>query len=215
MGIFNEVLQSRAEQERNMTFRHPWFNVMYNWIIAVLIVCLAVSCVVWGVSIHEQRITEAKKVEEQAQEEAEAMRLAEEQNRKEAEAREEREKRLNSWSEAGARQLYGIRLFIEKYHYTEKDLETYLRCPWNRYIQNNKITDLAIIIYKPDQFLACSEKNEVLTEYKTLARKFFEAWETETELPCDSAYVFAELTPDGIFLTKEFGAGPYCRRWQA
>ena len=215
MGIFSQVFREREEHERLLMWRYPWANVVYNWVIAVLIIAVFVALTVWAINVRNARIEDNRAKTEQAEKQAEEERLAGEQRKAEEEARAEKEKTIERWAEAGARQLYGIRLFIEKYHYTEKDLETYLRCPWNRYLKDNKLTDLATIIYKEDQFTACSERNEVWKEYKALAKKLFTEWDQETALPCDSAYVFAELTPDGIFLTKKFNADGYERRWQA
>lgn len=113
--------------------------------------------------------------------------------------------------------LFGIRRFIEKYGYTEKDLETYLRCAWNRYLYYGKLTDLDVLIFTPEQFLECYRTNPS-DQYEAFCRKLFMEWyaeDAEGVLSCDPSYIYAELTPKGIYLTDKFGADGYAIRWRA
>ena len=110
-----------------------------------------------------------------------------------------------------------IKELATKYGYTEKDLETYLRCAWNRYLYYGKLTDLDVLIFTPEQFLECYKTNPS-DQYEAFCRKLFMEWyeeDAEGMSSCDPSYIFAELLPDGIFLVREFNADGYVRRWQA
>ena len=135
-----------------------------------------------------------------------------------AQAEEQKQKAFNDmmdkWSVAGAKMLFGIRRFVDKYNYTDKDLETYLRCAWNRYLYYGKLTDLAVLIFTDGQFLECYRTNPS-DQYKEFCRKLFMEWYDEDVPLCDPSYVFAELTPKGIYLTDTFNADGYVIRWRA
>ena len=213
--LLKDVFADRARDEEYMNFRNPWFNMMYNYLIAVLVILLTVSLIWWSGNVNKlHREEQAQAADERARQE-ELLRTAEEEAAAEAQRQKEIEEMIDRWAEAAAKMLYGIRNFIEKYNYSDKDLETYLRCAWNRYISNGKLTDLEVIIFKEDQFLACYKTNPPLTEYKEFAKKLFTKWYSEEGLPCDPSYVYAELMPEGIFLTKTYGASPYERRYHA
>lgn len=213
--LLKEVFADRAREEEYMNFRNPWFNMAYNYLIAVLVILLAVSLIWWGGNVKKQyKVEQARAADERVRQE-ELMRSAEEKAEEEAQKQKEIEDMIERWAEAGAKMLYGIRNFIELYNYSDKDLETYLRCPWDRYLSNGKLTDLEVIIFKEGQFLACYRTSPVLTEYKALCIELFTKWYNEGVLQCDPSYVYAELVPEGIFLTKTFGASPYERRYHA
>lgn len=213
--LLKDVFAERARDEEYMNFRNPWFNMMYNYLIAVLVILLAVSLIWWSGNVNKMhREEQARAADEKARQE-ELMRSAEEAAEAEAQRQKEIEDMIDRWVEAGAKMLYGIRNFVEKYNYSEKDLETYLRCPWNRYLSNNRLTDLEVIIFKEDQFLACYRTSPALTKDKDFCRELFTRWYYEEGLPCDPSYVYAELVPEGIFLTKTYGASPYERRYHA
>ena len=38
-----EILERHRQQEADMNFRHKWFNVFYNYVIAVCVVALFIS----------------------------------------------------------------------------------------------------------------------------------------------------------------------------
>ena len=210
-----EVFAIRAKNEKKLAWRFPWFNVLYNWAVALLIVGFAVSCVAWGVNIKTERVASERAATAMAEYQA-ALQAEEEAKAAElAAARSSVENIMKSEANAIAKAFYGIRLFIDKYHYSESDLETYARCIFNRVDYGNGVSSVEEILATPEQFLAYSEQNPVLDEYYRLAYKFVEKWHSEETKPCDSGYRWAELTPQGIFLTNEFGAGPYSRRWQA
>lgn len=192
--------QSRIEQD--MCFRHPWFNMFYNWMIAALIVALFVSFIGWGLDIRTRRMAD----------EMTARALASwqtEQAIQDESARSSQEYVMDREATAVAKAFYGIRLFIEKYDYSESDLATYARCMFNR----ADSVDLIRVISEPNQFTGYSDENQVLAEYKQLALRLVEEWHTEDARPVDISYRFAELTPQGIFLKDDLHADG--RRWHA
>ena len=71
------------------------------------------------------------------------------------------------------------------------------------------------MISEPNQFTGYSDGNQVIADYNQLATRLIREWHEETVRPCDTAYIFAELTPDGIFLKKDLHADGYARRWHA
>ena len=206
------VLHERAEHERELVSRHPMVPVFVNWAIVFMLVALTVSLIIWGIdSTIRYRASQmtaqamAEREEQQAAEQqAEAERLA-------AIARSE-ESIIEAESVDCAKALYGIRLFVEKYHYTAEDLMTYLRSAFNRADARGK--DLHSVLSEPEQYLAYSEKNTVLDEYKEIAKAAVREWHTEQSKPCDLDYQFAELNPDGVWLVKTINADGYARRWR-
>ena len=204
LDIWRDVLREQQEEENLLMFRNKWVPLFYNWITFVLLIALLISTFVYGVQVKIEKQVTSKT----------AIALAD--YRAELDAQDAAEAAyqqaiLNRDAEAMAKAFYGIRLFVEKYHYTESDLETYARCMFNR-VEND---DLAKVVRLTGQFAGYSDDNPVLEEYYTLALRFVEDWTVESAKPCDPAYVFAELTPDGIFLKKDLHAGPYERRWHA
>ena len=208
MSIFQEITDERTKHERQLANRHPKANLFYKLIVFGLVIALGVAFIVWGNNVRKDREEDERKKDERA------AAIAEQQKKEEEEQRLQKDM-FDRWAKAGARQLYGIRNFIEKYNYSERDKETYLRCSWNRYLYYNKLTDLAVLIYKTDQFVDCSENGRFLTEDEEFARKLFSEWYVEAGLPCDPSYIFAELTPQGVFLVDKYGADGYQKRWRA
>jgi hypothetical protein len=74
--------------------------------------------------------------------------------------------------------------------------------------------ELHAVLTEPEQFLAYSENNTVLSEYKDIAKAAVREWHTEQSKPCDLDYQFAELRPDGVWLVKDINADGYARRWR-
>ena len=217
-GALDTLKQITAEQtarEKLLQWRYPWFNVVYNYLIAVLIIALTCSMYGWALDVWAQNRadTQTRAAVEAYQAEQQALAAKQEQERKEAE--KAIDKIIDGEAETVAKAFEGIKLFVENYHYTESDLETYARCMFNRVDAGGGVNSLHVIVSRPEQFTGYSEKNTVQTDYKTIAKKLVTAWHKETEKPCDLRYQYAELTPEGIFLTMEFNAGPYARRWHA
>ena len=210
-GVFDtlrEITAAQTAREKLLTWRYPWFNVVYNYLWLFIAVLLLASLIWWSGNGYKER----KDAEEE-----ESNRVTQEEIAKaEAEeAEKERNDRLDRWAEAGAKMLWGIRLFIDNYNYSQTDLETYLRCPWNRYLSDNKLTDLEKIIFREEQFTGAYRTNAAPDRYKAFARKMFEKFEAEEEPACDIKYVCAELKPDGIYLVPKPDSDGYVQRYHA
>ena len=210
MNILASILEDQKQREENMLFRHPWFNVVYNYVIAITVLILAVAVIAWGLDVRTERRADEKaatamaayQAELKAEEDAKAQELAAAQASEEYIIQQE--------AKEVAKAFYGIRRFIERYGYSEKDLETYARCMFNR--SEAKKTTLNAVLSKKDQFLGYSDDNPVLDVYYQQALKLVTAWHEEEIKPCDVSYQFAELTDIGIFLTNVFNADGYQRR---
>lgn len=213
LTILKELTDGYLEQERQLEHKYPWAEIIYNWTLFVAAVGLVISLFCWGVDILITRRAEAQtaaftaayEAEQKAAAEAKAMELAAQQ--KSEEAIMERE------ATEIAKAFYGIRNFVDKYHYTADDLKTYARCVFNRV--DAGVNSLEAVIGQKDQFLGYAETNPVLQEFYDVAIEAVEEWHSETVKPCDSSYRFAELKDRGIFLVNEYGADGYVQRWHA
>lgn len=204
IAIIKEIFREQREQEEELMFRNPSVPFWYNWLIAGLIVALFVSFAIWGIDIHTRHRAE----------EMTATALASWQNEQvvqDEQAKSSQEYVIDQEATAVAKAFYGIDRFVELYKYDEKDLETYARCMFNRAENGSLIDEIA----KPNQFVGYSEQNQLIADYKQLAEKLVREWHEETVRPCNTNFLFAELTPDGIFLKQDLHAGPYDRRWHA
>ena len=208
-----EIFAKHALQEEEMRFRNPWVDVFYNWLIAGLVVLLFIGFVRWGLDIRTRNMAEEMTATAlaswQAERDAEVKAAEEEQ----AAIKASEEYVMKQEATAAAKALFPVQNFVAKYHYSESDLITYLRCMANR--ADAAGTTLAEVVAQPDQFLGYSDNNPVLTEYYELAYRFVNEWRHEETKPCDSSYQWAELTPNGIYLKADFNADGYARRWHA
>lgn len=207
----NEYFEKQRQIEADMCFRHPWFNVFYNYLVAVCLVALCASFIWWGIDIHTRRTAEAMTAKVLAEMDAEH-----EQMMKEAEAAqqaflESQEHIRTEEAKVIAKAFYGIRNFVDKYGYTASDLETYARCIFNRADATGK--SIEAVVSQKDQFLGYAEGNQLVKDYYDLAIRFVEEWHTEEVKPCDIRYQFALLDDDGIWLVKNFNADGKERRW--
>ena len=213
--ILQEIGAERERQIENMRFRHRKANDLYKVFAFLTALALSVSLYGWGLDVWAQRranrqMEDARvlwNAELAAKEDAQAAQLAAAQKSEAA--------ILDRWAKAGAKMLYGIRNFKEKYNYSSSDYETYLQCVYNRYLFGNRLTDIETIIAQKDQFLGFYDTNPVLDDLYQISRAFFEAKLHEESLACDPSYRFAELTSQGIYLVDQFGADGYVRRYHA
>lgn len=208
-----EYFEKQRQIEADMCFRHPWFNMAYNYLVAVCIVVLIASFIWWGIDIHTRRTAEAMTAELLAQ-----MDLEHEQMMKEAEAQQaallaSEEHIMTEEAKVIAKAFFGIRNFVDKYGYTAADLETYARCIFNRADATGE--SIEAVVSKKDQFLGYAEGNQLVKNYYDLAIRFVDEWHHEEVKPCDNSYQWAELTEHGIYLRNSYKADGYQRRWQA
>lgn len=208
-----EYLQRQAEIERDMCFRHPWVNIVYNYVIASMIVALMVSFIVWGLDIRTRRQAEEMTATALASWQAEQQAAADAAEQEQAAIRASEEWLMQQEATAAAKALFPVQNFVDRYHYSESDLLTYLRCMANR--ADAAGATLQEVVAQPGQFLGYADSNPVLTEYYDLAYRFIDEWRHEATKPVDSSYQWAELTPSGIYLKNEFNADGYARRWHA
>lgn len=211
--FFGEILNEQAEREELLTFRYPWVPLFYNWVIAGFVILLFVGFFLWGLAIKTDRMAEAKAAEAMAVFQAE-------QDAKEAERLQELEAAQaateyvdRQMATAIAKADYGIRRFVEKYHYGADDMATYHRSIFNRADASGRSVEE--VVSQEGQYLGYSDDNPVLDEYFDKAIEDVMAWREEETKPCDLSYQFAELTPDGVFLVNDINAGAYGRRWHA
>ena len=204
IAILHDLFREQKEQEEVLMFRNPSFSFWYNWIIAITVLALFVSFAIWGIDIKTQRTAEKMTATALASWQSE-------QVVQDESAVSSQEYVIEQESIAMAKAFYGIDRFIEKYHYDESDLITYARCMFNRANSD----DLIRVISAPNQFTGYSDGNQVIADYKQLAQRLITEWHEETVKPCDSAFIFTELTPDGISLKKDLHADGYARRWHA
>ena len=209
----DEILAKQAQQEAEMRFRHPWVDMVYNYVIALLVVLLAFSFVRWGMDIRTRHMAEEMTATALASWQAEQQAAADAAEQEQAAIRASEEYVMSQEATAAAKALFPVQNFVERYHYSESDLLTYLRCMANR--ADAAGTTLAEVVAQPEQFLGYSDTNPVLTEYYDLAYRFVDEWRHEETKPVDSSYQWAELTPNGIYLRNEFKADGYARRWHA
>ena len=200
MSRLSDYFKKQAEIETTLCFRHPWFNLFYNWLVLACVVALFISFGIWGMDIKAQRMVETAYASWQADQQAEDEEIIRSQ-----------ESIMDMEAQAVAKAFYGIRLFVEKYNYNESDLETYARCMFNR----AESGDLEKVVRLTGQFTGYSDDNPVIEGDYNLALRLVKEWHSETVKPVDVAYVYAELTPEGIFLRKDFHADAYQRRWHA
>ena len=210
-GYFEE----RMEYERQLVFRYPWFNVLYNWIIAALVLAIGVACIAWALNIREAKreaaITATARAawdaEQQAAEDARLKAIADQ------EASEEYS--LKKMATELSKVLYGADRFREKYGYSDKDFETLCRCVTNRVENKAYSDDIYEVISQPEQWVGYYATNPVLDYYYQISYGFLKTWLHETIKPVSSDYLWAELTPNGIYLKNDFRADGYARRYHA
>lgn len=209
LETWREIFAERAERERLLRWKYPGFDVFYNWLIGALMLAVLVGLCIWGAQVgierRDERLREAGRAEVYAQQAAAEQAAAEEAEK----AQEALAAQIDKEADALAKLFFGIRLFQEKYGYNETDLRTYARSAFNRADASGR--DLITVVFEEGQYVACSEHNTVLAEYKELGRKFAEEWHAETSKPCDAGYQYAELLPQGIFLKTAIDG----KRWRA
>lgn len=208
LSTWKEVFADRADQERQLRWKHPGFDFCYNWIVATAMLAVIIGLIVWGIQVGLARRDErnmetgrqeiiARQLEAEQSAAAEAERQAQALEAKRAE-----------YIDIVARAIYGIRNFIEKYHYTEADIETYIWSAFNR--AEARGMDLAEVFAEEGQYIAYSAHNTILPEFREMAERIVDKL-MSGERPCDPGYQYAELLPQGIFLfITENG-----RRWHA
>ena len=208
-----EILEMHRQQEADMIFRHPWFNVFYNYVIAVCVVALFISFFAWGIDIHTKKQAEAMTAQLLAQMDEEHDQMMKAAEAEQAALLASEEHIMTEEAKVVAKAFYGIRNFDDKYGYTASDFETYARCIFNRADATGD--SIEAVVSKKGQFLGYADGNQLVKDYYDMAIRFVDEWHHETVKPCDIRYQFALLDDDGIWLVKNFNADGKERRWKA
>ena len=201
-------------EEKIIARRHYWFNLIYNWIVGLLIVALVLSCIGWAMEARTDRKAAALTATAMADWQAEQDAL--ETARMEELAVMQTSEMAMMAQEANeiAKLFYGIDRFVDKYHYSETDLMTYARCVFNRVDSDIYADTVSEVASQNNQWTGYYDNNPVIKQYYTVALKAVEEWHAETIKPCSVDYLWAELTPNGIYLKNDFNANGYAIRWR-
>ena len=196
-----KVFLEHEENEQLLRWKHPWVNIVYNWLIAGLVVLLFVGFTVWGIRIHRDNRDEAVRAQVLAEMDAEheAMIAAAEEAERQSQ-QEEAELQIRE-AQAIARAWFGIRNFTEKYRYDNSDLITYAYCPVNRSAVTGK--SIEEVLAEPNQFIAYSDKNNLETDLYNLALSFVADLHAGKLQKCEGKFWYAVLTDKGIWLVDD------------
>lgn len=214
-----QAINEHEKQISYMNFRHPWFNVVYNYIIAAMVVILFAAFCAWGVQIKIDRKAETLTATAMADYQAEQKAIEDAKNAELAAIAASEETIMKEEAEWCARIIYGVKNFIDKYHYSEEDLYTLLRCVFNR-VENqtngfqglNTVEEIAN--QEGSQWTGYKSSNPVLSEYYKVAYAAVEEWHHESYKPISNDFLWAELTANGIWLRNVYNADGYARRWR-
>lgn len=209
------VLDEYEEKEHLLQWRYPWFNVAYNYVIAMLLVGLFFSFGIWAIDVHIQRQSESMTATALASYQAEERAKADEIAHQQELYAQSEEAVTQKMATALAKVFYGVDKFREKYNYSDADFRTLARCVFNRCENPGYSDDFYEVINQKDQWVGYYDSNPVLDEYYNLALTSIREWRSETVKPVSNYYLWAEFTPNGIFLKNDFRADGYARRWRA
>ena len=212
LAIWKSVLEDQEDHIEELEFRNPAAIIMYRMLLTACVVALFVSFIIWGIDIHARNAYDAGQRDLYAAmdlEHEQMMAAAEEAER--IAAQEEESLQIRE-AQAIARALFGIRNFTAKYGYTNDDLETYARCVTNRCEATGKSVEE--VLAQPQQFIAYSDKNDLVGEYYDLALRFVADWHTGSLKPCDTRFQYAVLKDTGIWLVDDPGKD-VPERWHA
>lgn len=214
--LWQELLDSRQKQIKNLEQKYPWAPILYNWTIAILIVLIAAALVWWAMDINVRSKAAAEYdaavqsfyAEQEAKAEAERAAAAAIQNSEQA----KRDKDIQLM----AKFLDGIKGFVQNRGYTALDLETYGQCPINRVLNPAfACSTLEEAIMQEDQWVGFSVNNQVTAENKAIAAKLVNAFYGEEAQPCSYDYCWTEFTDQGLFLKSDFGQATFRNVWRA
>ena len=213
-SIMKSVFKKRAKEINDMRVRHPWFDLVYTWVLVILIISLGMGCIGWAMDVRTERraaaLTATAMAEYQAEQSAAETARMEEM----AAAQASETAIMTSEAEWIAKLFYGIDRFVNVYNYNETDLLTYARCVFNRVESEKYFNTVEQVVNQEDQWTGYFDNLPVLKNYYRIALKAVEEWHSETIKPCSTEYLWAELTPNGIWLKDDFKADGYKLRWR-
>lgn len=204
LETIRQILQESAASETKLLAKHPWYGILMNWLVALVVV---VGLIVYGVHVMNVRTEEKAaliaatafadyQAEQEAAEQARMQALAAEQQSQEAV--------MKAQAKKIAQVLYGIRNFEKKYGYSQDDLITYVRCILNRVDNPNYPNTIEEVIDQENQWVGYSRDNPMIGNYYQVAYKALEEWKYEEVKPVSTDHVWAEIGEDGIWLKDRF-----------
>ena len=214
LETLKEVIREHDKKTHDLSEKYTLHVILYRWVAALTMVAVIIGLISWGLDIRTERKAEARTAA--ALEEF----MAEIQAEKDAEAqadfaeKQSEEYIVNQIANELAKVFYGIRNFQDKYGYTEKDFMTLARCIFNRVENSAYSDDIFEVIKQESQWVGYYSNNPIAEPYKTMALNAVREWRAEESKPVTNDFVFAELTPAGIYLKNDFHADGYARRWQ-
>ena len=208
--LWKEVFDEGDNERRELNAKYPWFPIMYNWLIVVIVLVLFVSFGIWSIDIHTEKtaIAYATAVAEQKDAEHQAFIAQQEADRKAAE--ESLENLMKTNAQVKAKLGYGSRNFIDKYHYGDSDIMTLYQCLDNR-MNNSMYTGMTIdeIAFQEGQFIASYDTNPVQDYYFNLAMKSERLKNDRVSDPVGTDYVYTIYTEHGLYLANDPKAPAY------
>ena len=198
-----EVLEERRKKEADMNFRHPWFNLMYNWIVIVAVVALFASFWWWGAKIKKDNREASIRATAYAEFQAEQDAKEEEQRLATLAAQQSEEAIMKKNAEQKAKVLYGARNFEEKYGYTKADFLTLCQCIDNRTAFYGMTVEE--VVTQPEQWVGYYDSNPVVDKYYKIALESEQEKAKQETRPTSADYVYAYYTDRGIYLSNKYG----------
>lgn len=220
MTTFMKTIEENEERIRRLNARYPWVPILFNWIIAALIVLLVFSFVRWGIKIRNDNREASIRATAYAEFQAE-------QTAKEQEAEDAKKKEEASIASQMARDidlmamfLDGIKGFVENRGYTDIDVETYGQCPINRVLNTTDaefkdITTLEEAIMQDSQWVGMSLSNQITIGNKAIAEKLVTRFYNKEPMPCSNSYCWTEFTDRGLWLKSDYGPAAFNNTWRA
>lgn len=208
MEILKDVFDEREAEIHSLYQKYPWADILRNWIMALLIVALFASFVIWGLNIRTERIAadmtaaEVAKVnaEHEAREQARLQELAAMEQSQEA--------IMKKNAKIKAQVFYGSRNFEEKYGYTKADFLTLGTCMDNRCEFYG--LDLETVAKRESWWVGYYDSNPVIDKYYQWALESEKERVEQDSKAIGTDYIYTNYTERGLYLSKEFNSdAPY------
>lgn len=208
--VWKDVFKDEAKRVCELNQKHPWYEILHNWITAICVFLLFVSFGVWGLNIYTERAAQAYAASEVQKKEDEHQAFLAQMEADKIAEQESIENVMKNLAMLEAKIGYGSRNFIEKYNYGDADFETLFQCFKNR-MKNPMYAGMTAeeIAFQEGQFVGAYDTNPVQDYYFNLAMRFEQANLNRVSEPVGSDYVYAVYTPHGIYLTNDLKAPEY------
>lgn len=207
---WKKVFKDEAKRVCELNKKHPWYEILHNWLTALCVFLLFVSFGIWGINIYTERTAQAYAAEQVGQKEAEHQAFLAQMEADKIAEQESIENVMKSNAQVKAKLGYGSRNFIEKYNYGDADFRTLYQCVDNR-LKNKIYAGMTIdeIVFQEGQFISAYDTNPVQDYYYNLAMKSEQAKLNQVAEPVGSDYIYAIYTAHGIYLANDPKAPAY------